>query len=89
MGYDEEEVRDAVLTKEHNQLTVSYYLSLETIQRRAQRERLIEMENQPFAAESIPEIYQSSSPASEVRPLAIFPRCSLTIVPGSVCDVWA
>lgn len=64
MGYDEEEVRTAVVAKEHNQLTVSYYLSLETITRRAQREREA-LINQPLAAENIPEIYQSSSPASE------------------------
>ena len=38
MGFVAEEVRQAVLAKEHNQLTVSYYLSLETILRRAQRE---------------------------------------------------
>lgn len=61
MGFEPDEVRAAVNNKEHNQLTVSYYLSLETIQRKAQRDA--EAQAGPLPAESIPEVYvKSASP---------------------------
>eukprot|EP00656_Telonema_subtile_P002114 TRINITY_DN10917_c0_g3_i3.p1 TRINITY_DN10917_c0_g3~~TRINITY_DN10917_c0_g3_i3.p1 ORF type:complete len:275 (-),score=58.52 TRINITY_DN10917_c0_g3_i3:74-898(-) len=60
MGFDPEVVREAVNNKDHNQLTVSYYLSLETLQRKAQKEAEAAG---PLAAESIPEVYvHSASP---------------------------
>lgn len=63
MGFDPEEVRRAVNDKQHNQLTVSYYLSLETLQRKAQHATALASGTGPFAAESIPEVYvKSASP---------------------------
>lgn len=69
MGFVAEEVRQAVLAKEHNQLTVSYYLSLETILRRAQREAEAEAKAvQPDPAWGVAE----SIPA--VRPMSTSPE---------------
>eukprot|EP00658_Telonema_sp_P-2_P083123 TRINITY_DN891_c0_g1_i3.p1 TRINITY_DN891_c0_g1~~TRINITY_DN891_c0_g1_i3.p1 ORF type:complete len:520 (-),score=113.17 TRINITY_DN891_c0_g1_i3:251-1810(-) len=64
MGFDREEMTAAVNNKDHNQLTVSYYLSLETIIRRRDtdhRERC-GRDSGPVAAESIPSVYMSASP---------------------------
>lgn len=88
MGSASDEVRQAVLAKEHNQLTVSYYLSLETIQRRAQREADQATKAEPDWAESIPAVrpmstspegpFAMSDPAANSTPSSSYTGPSFT-----------
>jgi len=72
MGFDPEEVREAVNNKDHNQLTVSYYLMLETIQRKAQKDaEAVRAQVGPLAAESIPEVYVQNQSCSPEGPFAM------------------